>query len=131
MAVEPKSSQRSKVPSPRLDSAHDASTIACPCAARRSGPPGSDGASATPIGTKRELISAAAPSAAPISPPPATIAIAVNCAEPAKTIADITTTAICDIPAFCATTPNEIASSAAAIANGTPARRPARSRAEG
>ena len=43
-----------------------------------------------PIGRKREFISAAAPTAAPTPPPAAMIEIAANCAEPAKTIADIT-----------------------------------------
>ena len=82
-ALEPNSSQRSKVPSPREASAHEASTTVGPWAARQSARPGSDGASATPIGRKREFISAAAPIAAATPPPPARIAMAVNCAEPA------------------------------------------------
>ena len=51
-------------PSPRLAIAHDESTTVWPCAARRSQRPGSDGASATPIGRKREFMSAAAAIAA-------------------------------------------------------------------
>ncbi len=86
VADAPNRSQRSKLPSPRPASAHEASTTAWPCAARLSGPPGSDGPSAAPIGRKREFISAAAPIAAPTVPPPPMIAIAVNCAEPANTI---------------------------------------------
>src|SRR5215218_468681 len=128
-AVEPNSSQRSNVPSPRDAIAHDASTIAWPCAARRSGPPGSDGPSAKPIGRKRELTSAAASTAAPTVPPCDRIAIAVNCAEPAKTIADIAIAAPADSPALCATTPKDSASRPPAIPNGTPARTPSIRRA--
>ena len=110
-AVEPNSSQRSNVPSPRPAIAHEASTIACPWTARRSGPPGSDGPSATPIGRKREFTSAAASTAAATVPPWARIAIAVNWAEPANTIADIAIAAPADSPALCATTPKDSASS--------------------
>src|SRR3954466_12839813 len=88
--LEPNSSQRSKVPSPRAASAHEASTTVWPCAARHGQRPGSDGASATPTLRKREFISAPAPIAAATPPPAATIAIEANCAEPAKTINDIT-----------------------------------------
>src|SRR3954447_12719179 len=123
-AVEPNSSQRSNVPSPRPAMAHDASTTAWPCAARRSGPPGSDGPSAAPIGRKREFTSAAAMTAAATVPPEARIAMAVNCAAPAKTIADITMAASGVKPALLATTPKDSASSAPAIANGMPARKP-------
>src|SRR3954451_18266583 len=126
--VEPKRSQRSNVPSPRPAIPHEASTIACPCAARRSGPPGSDGPIATPIGRKREFTSAAASTAAATVPPCDRIAIAVNCADPANTIADIAIAAPADSPAPCATTPNESASSPLATANGSPARSPSRRR---
>src|SRR3954470_6126823 len=124
-AVEPNRNQRSKVPSPRLAIAHEASTTVCPCAARLTGPPGSDGASAMPIGRKREFISAAAPTAAPSPPPAATIEIAANCAEPANTIADMTIAAGAESPAWRARTPNETDSRNPAAAYGTPARIPA------
>jgi hypothetical protein len=81
--LEPNSTQRSNVPSSRAASAHEASTTVWPCAARQSARPGREGASATPIGRKREFISAAAPTAAPTPPPAAMIAIAANWAEPA------------------------------------------------
>ena len=77
-----------------MASAQEASTTACPCAARRSGPPGSDWASATPIGRKRELMSAASTTAVPAPPPEATIATAVNCADPANTMNDIAIAAL-------------------------------------
>ena len=64
-------------------------------------------------------------------PPAARIAIAVNCAEPANTIADITIAATDDRPAWRATTPKEIATSRPARANGTPSRSPSRKRARG
>jgi hypothetical protein len=70
--------------------AHEESTTAWPWAARLSQPPGSEGASAAPIGRKCEFISAAAASAAAGPPPPARIETTANCADPAKTIADMT-----------------------------------------
>ena len=106
--------------------AHEASTTVWPCTARSSARPGSDGASATPIGRKREFISAAAPIAAPSPPPPATIEIAANWAEPAKTIADMTIAPIAEKPASRASTPNDSASTPPATAYGKPALRPAR-----
>ena len=90
------------------------------------GPPRSEGAKATPIGRKREFISAAAAMAAPAPPPWARIATALNCADPANTIADITTASSFDSPASCATTPNETDRSSPAAANGRPARTPSR-----
>src|SRR5262249_50840545 len=128
IALDPNRSQRSKVPSPRAAIAHDASTIVWPWSARFTGPPGSDGPSATPIGRKRELTSAAPRTAAATVPPCVRIAIAVNCAEPAKTIADIAIAAPADRPALWATTPKDVATSDPAIANGRPARSPARRR---
>ena len=101
------STTRLNVPSPRLASAHDASTTACPSAARRSGPPGSDGASAMPMARKRECIRVAAPSAAPIPPPPVTIASAANCADPANTSAEVAMACSSVKPACTARTPNE------------------------
>ena len=77
-AEDPKSIMRSKLPSARAASAQEASTTACPCSARLTGPPRSDGANATPIGRKREFISAAAAMAAPAPPPCARIATALN-----------------------------------------------------
>src|SRR4051812_26407883 len=44
IAVEPKSSARSNVPSPRDAIAHEASTVVWPCRARHSGPPAPAGA---------------------------------------------------------------------------------------
>ena len=69
---------RSKLPSGREASAHEASTTAWPWSARLIGPPRNEGASATPMGRKREFISAAAVMAAPAPPPWARIATALN-----------------------------------------------------
>ena len=52
-SVAPIISSRLNVPSPRLASAHEASTIVCASSARRSRPPFSAGATASPIGRKR------------------------------------------------------------------------------
>ena len=49
----PESTSRSKRPSPRLASAHEASTTACPSRARRSRPPRSEEATAMPSGANR------------------------------------------------------------------------------
>src|SRR3954447_9181592 len=125
-AVDPNRNQRSNVPSPRLAIAQEASATVCPCAARLCARPGSDGASAIPIARKREFISAAAPTAAPMLPPAETIEIAANWAEPANTIADITIAAITLKPASRASTPNDSERRNPASAYGTPARRPAR-----
>src|SRR5207248_347829 len=113
-------------PSPWADIAHDESTTACPCAARRHGPPGSDGPSAMPIARKREFIIAAAATAAPTPPPAPTIASAANCAEPANTTTDIAITAAAGMPTSRASTPKDSDSRNPATANGAPARRPAR-----
>lgn len=80
---------------------------ACPSAARRSGPPGSDGASAMPMARKRECIKVAEPSAAPIPPPPLTIASAANCADPANTRAEVAMACSGVNPVCTARTPNE------------------------
>jgi hypothetical protein len=48
------------------------------------------------------------------------IAIAVNWAEPANTITDMTIAASGDRPASCATTPNDTESRKPAMANGIP-----------
>ena len=79
------------------------------------------------IARNREFMRAAATIAAPIAPPPPTIATAANCADPAKTIVDMMIAAALDIPMSWATTPNEIDRMQAAIAKGNPARTPARS----
>jgi hypothetical protein len=115
-------------PSPRLASAHDWSTIAWPTAARHSGRPRSEGASATPIGPKRAFSSTPASTAATTPPPPPRTATAANCAEPANTVADITTGATLPMTGSAAT-PNETASNPAATAYGRPARTPSRSEA--
>jgi hypothetical protein len=61
-----------------------------------------------PMGRKREFISAPAAIAAPAVPPPARIATAANCAEPANTTADMTIAASTGKPASRASTPNDI-----------------------
>ena len=78
------------MPSPREDSAHEASTTVWPFAARFSGPPRKDGPTAALIGRKREFMRVAAAIAAPAPPPAATIETEANCAEPANTIAENT-----------------------------------------
>jgi hypothetical protein len=115
-ALAPNRKWRSKRPSPRLAIAHDESTTVCPCAARRNAEPGSDGASAMPIGRKRVFISAAAPIAAPTPPPAAMIEIAANCADPAKTNADMTSAPTAEKPASRASTPKVMASTPPATA---------------
>ena len=89
-----------------------------------SGPPESDGAKATPIGRKREFISAAAPSAAPSVPPAPMIPSAAICAEPAKTIALIRIAVQPGMPTSPASTPKDIASTLPASANGEPGAQP-------
>jgi hypothetical protein len=113
-----------------LASTHEASTTGWPCSARAGAPPGSDGASAAPIARKRELTSAAAPRAAATVPPVVTIEIAANCAEPAKTSADIAIACSAVIPACTASTPNEMERIPPAVANGTPSRTPRRKECE-
>src|SRR5918998_5707671 len=127
-ALAPNNSQRSNDTSLRRAIAHDASTTVCPCAAREAALPGSEGASATPIGRKREFIIAEAPIAVHTPPPAAMMATAVNCAEPANTIADIRIAPTGDRPACRSSTPKETARSPPASANGTPARSPTRNR---
>src|SRR4051794_33824797 len=78
------------------------------------------------MGRKRALTSAAATIAATAAPPWAMIATAANCAEPAKTMADMTIAATSLNPAPLATTPKDRATRPPAIANGTAARAPAR-----
>src|SRR5215210_8084639 len=73
-----------------------------------------------PMGRKREFMSAAAPIAA------ATVQIAANCAEPAKTMADIAIACTALIPASTARTPNDADTSSPAVANGKPSRTPRR-----
>jgi hypothetical protein len=82
-ALCPNRKARSKLPSSRRASAQELSTTVCPCSARFSRPPGSDGPRATPMGRKREFIRAAAATAAPIPPPAERIPMLANCAEPA------------------------------------------------
>ena len=55
----------------------------------------------------------------------------MNCAEPAKTIIDITIAATAESPASRATMPKETATRKPAIANGTPSLSPSRKRARG
>ena len=124
-AVVPNSSHRSKVPSPRLASAHDASTTAWPWAARLSGPPGSDGARAVPIARNRPFISVPAATAAAAVPPLARTASPANCADPAKTIAAVRIAWSGENPACRASTPNDIDSTNPTTAYGMPSRIPA------
>jgi hypothetical protein len=107
MALAPNRKCRSKRPSPWFAIAQDASTTAWPSAARRSGPPGSDGASAMPIGRNRECTRVAAPTAAGRPPPCAITASAANWAEPANTTADMTIAPTAEKPASRASTPKE------------------------
>ena len=99
-ALEPNSSQRSNVPSPRAGDRPRGVDDRLPLDARAgSGPPGSDGPSATPIGRKREFIERRREHrGADRRRPAARIAIAVNCAEPANTIADIAIAAPAEQP---------------------------------
>src|SRR4051794_20361859 len=99
----------SKLPSPRDDRAQEASTTACPFAARLSGPPRNDGPTAALMGRKREFISVAAATAAPAPPPAPTIEMDANCAEPANTIAEKTIAASAEKPDSTARIPNEMA----------------------
>ena len=57
-------------------------------------------------------------------PPAAKIATAANCADPAKTMADMTMAPMAENPASRATTPKDSASTPDAMAKGTPARTP-------
>ena len=103
--VVPNIRHRSKVPSPRLASAQELSTIVWPWAARVAGPPGRDGASAMPIARNRLFIRVAAASAAGMAPPPATIDSDANCAEPANTNAATAIACHGENPAWVARTP--------------------------
>ena len=130
-AVDPNRNSRSKRPSPRLAIAQEASTTACPSTARRSGPPGSDGASPIPIGRYRECTRVAALRAAGRPPPWAITASAANCADPANTSADIAIAPIAEKPAWTASTPKESETTLLANAYGVPARTPAQKDARG
>ena len=114
--VMPNSSQRSKVPSPLLATAHDASTTVWPWSPRLSGPPGSEGAKAMPMARNRPFIKVAAATAAASVPPADTTASAANCAEPANTRAEAATAWIAEKPACLATTPNDIESTKPTVA---------------
>ena len=115
----------SKRPPPRLAAAQEKSIIVCPISDRRSTPPSSDGARATPIGTYRAFSRIPAAIAAAASPPAARTAVAANCADPANSAADMTIGAMGPMTGS-ASTPKEIESSTAATAYGTPRRTPSR-----
>src|SRR5437588_9547151 len=115
----------SKVPSPVLAAAHEASTVVIANAARDSARPRSDGASATPMARYRAFSSRAAAIAAAVPPPAFSTASAPNCAAPENTTTDMTIGAIQPITGL-ASTPNEMAMANTAIPNGTPCRIPAR-----
>src|ERR1700730_3087405 len=80
----------SKVPSPTLAAAHDASTVVIANPARDGARPRSDGASATPIARYRAFSSTPAAIAADAPPPSARTASEPNCAAPENTTIDIT-----------------------------------------
>jgi hypothetical protein len=105
----------SKRPSPRLASAQDASTSACPRIARPTARWSSDAAIAIPIGTKRRFSRLPAMIAGNAPPPADSTASAANCAEPANTITDITIVATAPSTGR-ASTPNERPSRNEAIA---------------
>ena len=113
------------MPSPRLASAQEASTTIWPSAARRSRPPASDGATASPMGRKRALTNTAASAAAPAPPPAPRIEAAANCADPDSTSSEQAIGAATPQPSWRASTPNDTPSTTVAIANGSPARAPA------
>src|SRR5437588_818924 len=115
----------SKVPSPVLAAAHEASTVVIANAARDSARPRSDGASATPMARYRAFSNRAAAIAAPVPPPAFSTANAPNCAAPEKTTTDMTIGATQPITGL-ASTPNEMAIANTAMPNGTPRRIPAR-----
>jgi hypothetical protein len=79
-----------------------------------------------PIARNRPFIRVAADTAAATPPPPARIASAANCAEPAKTSAEVRIVCNAENPACRARTPNDIDSRTATTPNGTPSRSPAR-----
>ena len=87
-SVAPMRNLRSKVPSPRLASAQEASITSCPSAARRNRLPTREGARASPIGRNRALTNTAARVAAPAPPPAPRIEAAANCADPDSTTAE-------------------------------------------
>src|SRR4051794_21976843 len=123
--VAPSSTPRSNVPSRRLASPHDASTIACPWAARAKGPPRNEGAAEKPIGRNRAFISRPATVAAPAVPPAARTDSDANCAAPAKTTIDMTTAGSAPSTGR-ARTPNETATAKTGRTSGSPARTPSR-----
>jgi hypothetical protein len=119
--------QGSKVPSPALADAHEASTMVIAKAARDSARPRNDGASASPMARYRALSRTPAAIAAPTPPPAARMASAPNCAEPEKTTIDITIGATEPITGR-ASTPYETAIANTAAPKGAPRRIPAWSR---
>ena len=83
-SVAPIMNAGSKRPPPRLAAAQEKSIIAWAISERRSGPPGREGARATPIGMYRAFSRTPAAIAAAASPPAARTAAAANCADPAN-----------------------------------------------
>src|SRR5215217_7330248 len=88
--VAPIMNSLSNRPPPRLARAQDASTTACPSSARRKGPPFKKGATATPIGKKREFKRTAATIAAGAPPPAPKTATSENSADPEKVMREKT-----------------------------------------
>src|SRR3954452_4036697 len=125
-SVAPSRISRSKVPSPRLAIAHEASTIAWASTALRTRPPRSAGAAARLIGRKRVLMSRPAETAAATPPPSSSTLTAANWAAPAKTTNDITIVAVAPRIGS-ASTPNDAPIANVGSTNGAAARMPRRS----
>src|SRR3954452_23574847 len=125
-SVAPSRISRSKVPSPRLAIAHEASTIAWASTALRTRPPRSAGAAARLIGRKRVLMSRPADTAAATPPPSSSTLTAANWAAPAKTTNDMTIVAVAPRIGS-ASTPNDAPIANVGSTNGAAARMPRRS----
>jgi hypothetical protein len=96
-----------------------------PSRARRSHPPRSAGAAATPMGRKREFSIAPVAMAVAAPPPAASTAVAPNCAEPANTRTDMAIAAT-EPMTGAATTPNVADSTNTPGTKARPARIPDR-----
>lgn len=121
--VAPSISRRSNVPSPRLAIAHEASTIACPSAARRSGPPLSAGATAKPMGKKPVLMSRPAVMAEAALPPAARMETDASWAAPPNTRTDMAIAVKAPITGS-ASTPKDMPMASLGSAKGSPALMP-------
>src|SRR3954471_11886783 len=124
--VAPISVSRSNVPSPRLASAHEASTIVCASATLRRSGLRSDGVTAIDNGMKRVLTSRAAAAAAAAVPPDPSTPATASCAPPANVISEKTIGATTPQSSERASRPNEPPMKNAATASGIPRRMPSR-----